>query len=64
MRTILLAIGVAAMTLAIAAAGPHLWRTYVAPGEPAADAATEAECDSCTLRHRRLKKAEDGETAD
>ena len=64
MRMILLAVGVAAITVAIAAAGPHLWQTYVAPAEPEAAADTEADCDSCSLRHGRLGKEDDGEKAE
>ena len=57
MRKILLALGAAAITVTIAAAGPKLWETYVAPPEPVVEPA--ADCTSCTLRHSRLKKKKD-----
>jgi hypothetical protein len=59
MRRLLLVLALAALTATAAAA--WLWPALTPP-ESVAE--SEADCTSCSLRHGRLNKAEDGATAD
>jgi hypothetical protein len=84
MRALLIVLGLSALVLTAALAGPRLWAdpatapeataTAAGSSEPPAEAPAPADatqpttggCDSCTLRHeriRKLKEARDAEAA-